>query len=273
MEFEIVALDIDGTLLDPHSKLSPKTMEVITRVQELGIKVLLATGRRIMEALAIAESLNIKEPLITHNGALVFASEEKKVIYNMAFSGEEVMPLLEHKELEGLDYFLHYQDEIYHDRKPEQSWAINYLQESKGLVKNLERREMAKKEIVHRVVVSGEDEEVIRYSEKIKNNRLGFRHVSFKSNKYNARVLEILHSQASKGMALKHLAKLWQIPAERIMAVGDDTNDLEMISWAGLGIAMGNAVPILKKAADIVCMDNSQEGLVTILEELILKRL
>ncbi len=270
MKFELVALDIDGTLLDEKSELTQGTIETVKAVQDRGIKVVLATGRRIVTSLQVAKALDINLPLIAHNGALIFEFGSKNIIYNKTFTGEKILPLLEFEELNSLDFFYHCGEDIFLFKEPNLGWGLKYLTESTGYINIAEPDILAAEKDIHRLVVSGEEELVKEYQQKIENNSADFRCIIFRSKLFDLSVLEVLHSNASKGNALQYLADLWQVPAEKVLAVGDDSNDLEMIEWAGLGVAMGNAVSSLKDCADLVCGDNSRQGIVALLEDYVL---
>lgn len=269
MAYELVALDIDGTLLNREGELTKRTEEVIRALQEQGVKVLLATGRRYPSALNIARRLGIELPIISHNGAVVFHVQEQKILYHRTLPQGPLVDLISEDQNSDIDYYLDCGDRILLTRQPRQEWGIQYIQNTRVEVEEITLQEMDGRAI-HRLVVTGERTLVQSYLEKARQRMKKFHHILFTGQYYDLSFLELLEEGTSKGKALEYLARQWGIGRDKILAAGDEMNDLEMIVWAGRGLAMGNGVQALKEAADEVCGSNCQDGLAQALERLIL---
>lgn len=267
MKLDLLALDIDGTLLDHKGEITPRTREVLQEIRLQGTSIVLATGRRFSSTLPVVEELQIDTPVITHNGALIFEPNSRNIIYDQAMKMADVLPFIS-LDMEELDFYLHCADNILFYYQPRHSWGIRYLKRNGPYVENIKEDGFDGRP-VHRLVICGRDGQVSSFQEKVFEVKGEIRQIYLKSKvDEGITLLEILHSNASKGTALQHLAGKWQIPPQNVLAVGDETNDMEMIKWAGMGVAMGNAVPELKETADRVCRDNTQEGLALLLDEI-----
>lgn len=264
MAYKLVAVDMDGTLLNEKLEISARTKEAIVRAKEQNVQVTLATGRMYQSVLPFAKELELAIPLITYNGALVKDSATGKVYYH------EPVPLKYAQEIIGL--------------VKDKNASLNLYVDDTLYVKELNARtelyvSIAKVE-AHpvgdlaqflqapptKMLLIGEPEELAQIGEEIKERLDGKVEVTSS----NPRFLEIISHQVTKGQALKALADKMGIRREEVVAFGDSYNDLSMIEYAGLGVAMGNAPQAIKDKADLLALSNKEDGVADVIERIVL---
>ncbi len=292
MPFQLIALDLDGTIIDHDLLIHPEVRDAIAAVQARGIHVTLATGRVFGAALPFARELDIRAPIICYQGALVRHPLTGDTFYHAAMPADLAAAAV--RELLDADIFvIAYIDDIHHilkskrlKVKPVGSVVIsrNGLRvavDNDGLVTVFTHRQR------------GEGAEIVvtpdldRLVERVPPTKLLFVAeplvVERELARLNARfdgALAIVRSHAifgeltaphvSKGHALAALAQSMGVPREAVMAIGDQENDISMITWAGLGLAMGNATPAVHARAHAVLPPVSEAGVAHALRRYVL---
>jgi len=252
--YRLIAIDIDGTLLDSRHKVSKYTKEIIQRAVNEDITVTLSTGRMFRSAQMVADEIELDVPLITYNGALVKNSASGEIYSHQTIDpdvGDAMMCLLEKREL----HYHVYIDECLYVPKLTEKTKI-YAKRSGVRTRPLSEVSLRDCSGASKFLVMGDpdklDETAIFLQEELGDH--------IRAAKSHPIYLEIVHSKASKGGALERLAKELTIPREAVMALGDQQNDLDMIRFAGLGIAMKNAAEELKFEADYIAGSNDEDG-------------
>lgn len=254
MTIKLVALDLDDTLLDHSNKISPRTREIIRQAVGQGATVTVATGRMYCSALPFAQQLELDVPLITYNGALI----------KSALSGETLMhtPIEEDTALQVLELFRG------------KGWYIqSYLNDTLYVVELNEKARYYEKLAGVKAVPVGQElytmkgspTKMLALSEpseiKIINDTVN---AALGNKLYTAvskpNYLEMANPAVNKGKALAFLAAKLGIQQHEVMAVGDSVNDMDMLEYAGLGVAMGNASDKVKAAANAVTCGNDADG-------------
>lgn len=272
--YDLLALDIDGTLLDSQGQLRPRTREAIRQTQATGVQVTLATGRRLETALPVARTLNIQLPLILHNGASIQAPQDGRVLMHSCIPAALVREAVVLARKHGLSLFL-YEDPVhaekiyFEDARHPRAWEYHVrnersVQELPDLLARGDRDAL-------RLVAVDDADRARSWEEDLRSacgDRLRF--LSGGDLIRGAWVVEVFGRGVDKGTALEQLAARLGVDRERILAMGDWENDLEMIQYAGLGIAMGNAPEHVKLAADRVTFSNDEDGVATVIEEHVL---
>ncbi len=265
MSIKLAAIDLDDTLLDSRHLISPRTINAIQRVKQQGVHVVLATGRMYRAALPYAQQLGLELPLIAYQGALVKNIRSGEVLYERSIALELALKISEMLETEGIDYHIYCNDHLYTSKmipvlqKHTRITGIEpvLVQDIPGLLKEAPPLEV--------MAVFEEKSRRQRVEKMIKDLYGEELHLS--RFKYDS--LEIMDRYATKGRALEAVAAQLNIGQHEVMAIGDSYNDLPMIKWAGTGVAVGNAHPLVKKAADFVTVSNEEEGVVLALEKFI----
>jgi hypothetical protein len=274
--YKLVAIDIDGTLLDSRAELRPAARQALRDAVEAGIRVVLCTGRRYRTALPIAQDLDLGLPIICHSGALVkdtathhtqFANplgdgDLQALLAALADFGLTPMAYTDSYE-QGVDFFVERDAPLtrYHE---------DYLAKNEGsfrLVASLRREVPAP---VLQVCTFGELDELRAIRPQLRERLAGRTTCHLLSSaQYLGYFLEFQHGSASKWAALLALTRSCGLSAAEVVAIGDDENDISMLRAAGLGVAMGNAADPVKSAADLVAASNDEDGVARVIEELI----
>ena len=260
----LIALDLDGTLLNDEKTISPKTKSVLQKTIKAGHKVIISTGRPFRSSQPYYEELGLDTPIVNFNGAFVHHPKNTGFgIYH------EPMPLQVAKSIvETCGDFRLYnivaevKDEVYlhyHDEKLLDIFQIGNPHVTTGNLMRFLRDEPTSM-LIH---AAKEDVPSIHsylsdvHAEVIDHRRWGA----------PWHIIEIIKAGLNKAAGVKKVADAYGIPKERIIAFGDEDNDLEMIEYAGTGVAMGNAIPALKAIANEITLSNTEDGIGLFLEE------
>jgi Cof subfamily protein (haloacid dehalogenase superfamily) len=267
MRYRLLALDVDGTLLDPAGQLRPAVQQAVAATQKRGVRVVLCTGRRFRTALPLAQQLQLSDPAVVHNGALIKDLHSGATLQQCYMPHDVYTHALALLRQGGapmvyVDAFHEAVDILTEALERGHPFQRTYLQDNLTHCRIVP--DIASPP-AYGVVMMGvmADEASLRALRLQLQHALGTRaRVNMLINKnYQGYILEILHPCVSKWDALQRWAQREGIATEAIMAVGDDENDLEMIRHAGLGVAMGNAAETVKAAADFITGSNAEDGL------------
>jgi 5-amino-6-(5-phospho-D-ribitylamino)uracil phosphatase len=287
--YQLLALDVDGTLLDPDGTLRPRTAEAVARAARAGIRPVLCTGRRYRRAQPIAHQLGIDAPLICNSGAIIKDPRSHRTLWRADFDPmlvQAVMRLFDDRDQPAV---------VFTDRDPvESDFVIAAYPTGRDffddyVAQNREHAEIrinprhatataeehalwiaAYNPLFH-VCAIGSETEMLAF-EQVALKQVGGRVQTFvqRSPRYLGTMCEFLRHDASKWTAILHLAALWGIDPGEICAVGDDVNDIPMIKNAGLGVAMGHARLEVRRAADLVTGDHDEDGVAMLVDDVLL---
>jgi len=282
---KLLALDLDGTLLNSRGEIPEKNLEAIQQAEAQGVLVTIATGRRFRDALPVARQINLNAPLICHNGALLKYADTLENVAVSLLEKETVREILRVGKQFGGDALLSAdpigKGVLLYDRISDKNIPLQkYVAWSKRLhgaeaeeaVHHVENLEAVCGEIetVH-VSFSGACAPMIDLQKFLENelkntaNILAtvYPHLDFT-------LLDILPPDASKGIGVEKLALLNNLSAENVMAMGDNFNDLEMLEYAGTAVVMGNASPeLLERAEFYTTLSNDENGVALAIEKFI----
>lgn len=266
-EYKLLAVDLDDTLLDKNLRISDETREALARAQRSGVVVTLATGRMFRAALPFAVELKINAPIITYQGALVKHPVTGEVVLHRPVPLDYALDIVDRVNAYGYHMNIYLDDRLYVARHTEQSRLYQSIsrveaEEVGPLIPFLER---AGKDPT-KVLVIAREEELDALAAQLKPVYGDKLHIT-KSKPY---FLEFSHPAATKGDALAAVAGYYGLEPGQVIAVGDSYNDLEMIEWAGLGVAVANARPEIQARADVVTASNEEGGVARVVERFIL---
>lgn len=265
MDQHMIAIDLDGTTLNNQSKLSPLTIAVLRKLEELGHLVMIVTGRPYRNSIDIYRELNITSPMINFNGAYCH------------FPGRQSWLPAYHTELDkeiAFELFAN-QDELEIDlllaEGKEQLFTSSmnlpdspYLPKNRAQVSQLNRKTLTVNPTALTVFCSEDKQATIE--QRIQDKYGEF--VSVRTWGGILPVLEVVHKGINKAVGVKNVSDFYHIPQANILAFGDENNDLEMLAFAGLGCAMQNATPEVKATADLtLSLTNDEDGLAHFLIE------
>ena len=284
-QFRILALDVDGTLLDRDGNLRPRTAAAVARAAKAGIRPVLCTGRRYRRARPIAARLALDTPIVCNSGAIVKDPWDDQTLWRADFDASLAADLLELFDSDqrpavaftdrgaqesdfivpgfptGCPFFDDYVGQNHHHAEFDPGWA-----RMRGPKKKLPSRDA----LFHLCAI-GSRPEMLAFQQRVMD-RLDARVQTFvqRSPRYLGTMCEILRHDASKWTAVLYLANLWGVDPAEICAVGDDMNDVPMIRNAGLGVAMGHAPSEVLAAADRITGDHDQDGVAMLVDEVLL---
>jgi Cof subfamily protein (haloacid dehalogenase superfamily) len=277
MHYRLLALDVDGTLLDPAGELRPTVRDAVMAAQQRGLRVVLCTGRRFRTARPLAQALQLDGPLVVHNGALVKDLASGQTLQQSYIAAEMYHPALAllrrlSTPMMYVDAFHENVDILTEPMEGAHPFQREYLQDQLAHCRIVDdiASPLAHGVLMLSIMADGTNLQALRPVVEQTMGTRGRVHLLVNKN-YQGYILEILQAGVSKWQALQQLAAQQGITPEEIIAVGDDHNDLDMIRYAGLGIAMGNAVDTVQAAADAITGSNAEDGLAQALERFILR--
>lgn len=262
---ELLALDLDGTLMDEAMTIHDRVRQAVTQAQDHGVTVTLATGRMLESTVPFALHLAIQAPLICYQGGLIQAPDAPAPLYRATMDPDLVRDVLAWQAEFGWHMVLYADDALFiAERQYPESFYRDLLganlQWADDLVSVLEQHEPIKFLFIAEATQADGIETAMRHR--------------FEGH------MEIVRSHAnfvegnplgvSKGEALRRLADYLRIPQDRVMAIGDQGNDVSMIGWAGLGVAMGNSSPSAKAVADWIAPTVMDNGAAVAIERFVL---
>ncbi|WP_311370217.1 HAD family hydrolase [Anaerococcus hydrogenalis] len=262
---KLFAMDLDGTSLDSNSILQKKTIKALKKLDENGIKFVFTSGRATPSVRYLMDLTGIDNPMVTNNGALAFINKEN-LIYENPLKHEEVKELINYSESNKFFYQFYDKDTYYSNRIwPERfdhlennssygmNFQVNFSFSTKPL-KELElRKDSAFKFQIFPDVNKPEEERKIL--EKVADMGLYPTTSAFG-------MIEIMQNNVNKYRGLSKIGNLLGISKEEMAAIGDQDNDIPMLSNVGLSFAMGNAIDEVKKISDYIVSSNDDFGLV-----------
>jgi Cof subfamily protein (haloacid dehalogenase superfamily) len=288
MAISLLALDLDGTLLDSRGHISERNRIAIDHAREQGVHVALVTGRRFRDSRPVALELGLDIPLISHNGALTKHAATLQTVSVLPLPVAAARKALRIGREANADALLSDDHEglgvlVYDHIRGENSAAHLYLAWARRIHGNEEGRNAVQQvasledyldhDPIH-LAFSGGCEEMDQLEETLKS-KLGST-VKLLSTKYleqDFTLLDIVNPAASKGAGVAATAAELGVGQEDIMAIGDNYNDLEMLLFAGVGVVMANAPLSLREIAGLhPTASNREDGVALAIEQFILNR-
>ncbi|UWG97145.1 Cof-type HAD-IIB family hydrolase [Dehalobacter sp. DCM] len=264
---KLIAMDLDDTLLNDEGCISEENKEAVRRAVAQGVKVTLATGRMAFSARKHARELCLDVPIITYNGALIEQAGNAEIIYRKVIPpalGAEIVRRLYPKEIHTQVFI---KDNVYTYRANQHSEAYEKMTGIRIITTDLVALLENEPEGADKIQCIGEEHALMTATEEV--SRLYADRLHFTTSR--AHYMDIIEKSVNKGNALKVLAEQLGILPEEVMAIGDNHNDMEMICYAGTGVAMGNALEELKEIADYVTLSNQENGVAHAIERFALK--
>jgi Cof subfamily protein (haloacid dehalogenase superfamily) len=263
LDYKFIAADLDGTLLNSRGQLSEQTVRAILKAKEKGLHFTLCTGRPVQGITHFIDILQLSGfPMVTYNGAMIIRVGSNEVLCEQKMNPEDSRNVLSlGKKLKTTvitwsdnKLYAHVINEAVRDYQKISDVLPELITNEEALI----RRGITK-------ILWIDDADQIKRYQGILSGQLGTG-VTYCTSKPS--FLEFFDSRVSKASALKTLAGMLGISREEIIAIGDGYNDLPMIEYAGLGVAMGNAPEDLKSRADCVTLSNDEDGVACFLNDL-----
>ena len=271
--YKLVAIDIDGTLITDNKEVTPRTIETIKEASRKGIKVIICSGRSFYRLEKYVEEVGLKKEnqcSICFNGGMIVENKTKNIIYSQHLDTEEVKELIQLGKILELPMMIYAKDTHYTEKIPD------IIKQND---KNLEGLNL---KVVHFDEINFNKEENYIYKvcfidkpEKIKEKRKEIPKELVEKYEVTSSVpeyIEIVKKGIKKSEGIKAVMQIYGIKQEEVMAIGDGENDVEMLKFAGLGVAMENASDYVKEFADVITTSNNKDGVANAIEKYILRR-
>jgi len=260
MRIDLIALDLDGTLLDPQERISQRNRRAIRRALERGVRVALVTGRGVDLPIRISRELGLNLPVICCHGALTKDFGANRTLAHVPVPLQYAKPMIEYAELHRLSVAI-YVEETFWRLEGSKVFMDDMLGPGWREVERFE-------DVLHSAptfirFLGGDAVDAMR--REFGDWPLGFRYEEWGA----FRECAVLNRDASKRNALARLCADFQILPEHVVAVGDSINDVPMLRWAGMGVAMGNASAEVKRAVRYVTAANSEDGVAVAIDRFV----
>lgn len=263
---KLIALDVDGTIMNKNYRISERVKKTISAATKKGVHVLIATGRMYSATVPIGIELNLTTPLIVYQGSMVkeFYKSDKTLLH-YTLNKDLSLNLINDLRLKDVQINIYLDDKLY----VEKSSPIldEYVTKRHVPFYQLKSFEDAKKLLPTKILVMHHDPvKINKIRDELKEKYSGKLNIT-KSTDY---FCEFVNSKCSKAGAVSFVAQKYGIDQSEIMAIGDQDNDREMIEYAGIGVAMGNGDENLQKVADYVTDTVNNDGVALAIEKFVL---
>lgn len=269
--YKLLAIDMDGTLLNERHEVSPAVLAALDAVRERGIRLVLCSGRPIAGMRPYLAELGLMGPddyAIGYNGAYVERTAAAEVLFEYTLSLGDVRDLYELSLRLGSPMHIFADHALYTPNKDINEFTINeaFLN---GLPLYYRTMDELDSGMSYQKVLFIDDPESLAVTRAALPRELYDRFTIVQSAPH---FLEFIPSVTSKGHAVKRLAEALGVKREEVMTFGDNENDLSMLEYAGCGVAMGNAVDAVKSVADFETRSNTEDGVAYAIQQLILDK-
>lgn len=282
--YKLVAVDLDGTMLNSYGEVTEKTKKSIKKAMSKGVEVVIASGRPIESIKNIAKEIGSKNYFIAGNGTILYDIKNEKIIYENYIKMQKILEIISICEKNDIYYNIYTDKEIITPRL--QYNVLYYYKENNGrdekkqtkisIIENIYeyiKNEGEKRNIKYlKMTICDKDpiifKNCIKKIKKIKGIEiLDISHMANKKIRQGNKTVkieycytEIVAKNVDKWAAVKYLIEKLNIKQDEVIAIGDNFNDKKMIENAGLGIVMQGSTPQVVEVADYVTADNNSDG-------------
>lgn len=266
--YKLVAIDVDGTLVNDEKILTQRTIETIKRATKNNIKIVVSSARSFYRLKGYLEQLGLIEDnqyTIAFNGATILENKSQNVLFSNNFEEEEVNELINLADKLKTSIFLYSMNNVFTEKVPtivEQSKNFKNVKFDKVKLKNINLN----KDSIYKILFVDEYDNILKMRKNLPKEIC----IKYSVTSSIPECIEFVKNGITKSKALDFLCKRCNIKKSEVIAIGDGDNDLEMIDYAGLGVAMGNATDSLKEKADYVTSSNNHDGVAEAIEKYIL---
>ena len=266
MAYKLIAVDMDGTLLDSNNQISPRTVDAIKLAMDKGVVFTLSTGRPLQGVQKYIDQLGLNCPVITYNGAVVAHSITGEIIFNQIMDAAEAKLVYNQAKKRGTMFVVWSKNQLYVSEFGEKADFYQDVTATKAQL--LTDFDAVLAQGITKILWFDDVETTDLWAAEMKAENMQHTTVT----KSRAYFLEFFSNKTSKAVAMEKLGEYYGIDKSEMIAVGDQTNDLPMIEYAGLGVAMGNAVDSVKAAADYITDTNNNDGVAKVIENFVINR-
>lgn len=273
MKYKLIAIDMDGTLLNSNNEISKRNLAALYKAREKGLHVVLNTGRILRSAFYYANSIELNNPVIACNGAIITCKDEEDIIYENKMSIETSKEIFKISDEFDMKYYFYNRDTFFakelHDGVKKfygnngEAWTEQGIKvEVSEDITEIVGREI--NEIYKFVFIEEDRDKLLNFRKELDS----IKGINVSSSWYNN--IEIMNEGVSKGEALEYLCNALKIEKSEVIAIGDNENDISMLQMAGLAVAMENGDDIAKEYSHIITGTNNEDGVAQIIEKYVL---
>jgi len=261
--YKLIGIDMDGTLLNSKHTLSEENKSAIEKAREVGLSVVITTGRPLSGVETVLESLEMNREddyIILYNGALILRASDRKILSESRISLDEVKKLEDYAAIVGVQ--MHIVTENACISACENKYG-RYEAELNGMNFRVQNyNELPKTTKIYKVMFSEESEVLKERMSDVTNPLISSYETSMSAPFY----VDFLKKGVNKGHGIKWLSQHIDVKQSQVICIGDAGNDLSMIRYASLGVAMGNASLELRKHADYITLSNDENGVAHVIQ-------
>ena len=270
MRYKLIILDVDGTLLNSNRELTKRTVATLRKVQQMGIKIALASGRPTYGILPLAKAIDLGVYggyIISYNGAQVMEADTGQILFERRIDPQMVPDLEKRAAKMGMTM-------AYYDGNEVVSTDINnpHVQDEAAMngmtLRQDDHLSLNMDDWPAEIMLVSDDEEALTSIEEHMQRHLNGVMDTIHSNPY---YLEVVGYQVGKSYAMSALVQKMGIGMEEVLAIGDGEADINMIQMAGTGVAMANATEGVRRCADFTTLSNDEDGVAVAIEKAIVQ--
>ena len=269
MKYKLLVLDVDGTLLNDEREISKRTLAALLKVQQMGVRIVLASGRPTYGLMPLAKTLELGNYggfVLSYNGCQIIKAQNGEILFERRIN-PEMLPYLEKKARKNGFAIFTYHDDTLITERPDNDYIKN-----EALLNNLKiiREDEFSTAIDFapcKCMLVSDKEKALIGLEQHWEKRLAGTLDAFRSEPY---FLEVVPCGVNKANTLGALLEHLGVTREEVIAVGDGVCDVTMLQLAGMGVAMGHSQDSVKVCADYVTASNEEDGVALAVEKLIL---
>lgn len=269
MAIELIAIDMDGTLLNPQHEVTPAVKQALSAAREKGVQIVLATGRPFVGVQRYLMELDLQQAgcyCITNNGALVHDAQDGSVIAEVSLTIEDYHYFEKLSRELGVHFHALTKTELYTANRHISKYSVHESYTTGIPLQFCPAEEMDASLTFPKVMMIDDPELLDRAIAQLPAEAKA-RYTIMKSSPY---FLEILDKRVNKGEGVKVLAEKLGLSRENVMTLGDQENDIAMLEYAGVGVAMGNALDSVKAVSQFVTRTNMEDGVAYAIEKFVL---
>jgi len=269
MSYKAIVLDLDGTLMNSNNQITKKTQELLIKIQKLGIKVIIATGRPTQGILRVIELLKLKQfggYVLSYNGGRIIDMNDNSLIFDSYLEKDMILDLFDQSRL-FKTHLLAYTDQFILTEDSDQYIDIESQINEIPVVRVHKFKDELKNRSV-KCLMTGEPNHLINVETQLK----AIYHDQLSISRSLPFFLECMPIGINKGNCLTILLNHIHMDKSEVIACGDGYNDISLIEAVGLGIAMSNGCEPLKEKAKYITLSNDDDGVAHVIEKFILNQ-
>lgn len=275
MDIKLIAIDLDGTLLHSDRTLSDENRQAVQEAKAAGVQVVLCTGRPLRSMHYLLDEIGLRDEedlAITYNGGLIQRTQSGEIVNQITFNREQCLDIYELGESLNMPVNFIDLDYVYEPPYPVGAESV-YMATNKNVPKDQALKfvdvgmdDLPDPFTINKIVMSRPADELDAIIPKIP---VAY-HEKYNIYKSQPFILEILPQKVDKGYSMRLLGDMLDLEKDQIMGIGDQENDLSLVENAGFGVAMENAIPLVKESADYITKTNDENGVAHVIRKFVL---